>query len=206
MVRIGSFFHRALTHPLTRGINIDDPRTTDLRRTIIQQKPILRKIYQEWYQLLAGDLPAGEGQVLELGSGGGFLDQFIPNLITSDMFVLPGIRAVLDGQRMPLPDASLRGIVMTNVFHHIPDVAAFLSEAARTVRTGGVVSMIEPWNNRWSRFVCDRLHHEEFDPDAAQWEFKTQGPLSGSNHALAWIVFQRATAPEFEPPLPTMET
>jgi len=194
-------FYRALAHPLTRGIDIDDPRTTDLRSTIIQQKPILRKIYREWYRLLSDDLPVGDGHALELGSGGGFLDQFIPDLITSDMFVLPKIHLVMDGRRMPLADASLRAIVMTNVFHHIPDARAFLAEAARTVRPGGVVAMIEPWNNPWARFICSRLHHEEFDPNASQWEFKTQGPLSGSNHALPWIVFQRDRA-KFEQRFP----
>jgi hypothetical protein len=38
-----------LAHPLTRGLDINDPNVTHLRRRIIQEKPFLRKIYQEWY-------------------------------------------------------------------------------------------------------------------------------------------------------------
>jgi hypothetical protein len=33
-----------LAHPLTRGLDIDDPRTTGLHREIIQSKRFLRKI------------------------------------------------------------------------------------------------------------------------------------------------------------------
>ena len=33
-----------LTHPLTRGLDIDDPRTTELRRRVILEKPFLRLI------------------------------------------------------------------------------------------------------------------------------------------------------------------
>ena len=60
-----------LAHPLTKGLDIDDPKTTRLRRQIIQEKYFLRKIYEEWYQSIAASLPGGEGAVLELGSGGG---------------------------------------------------------------------------------------------------------------------------------------
>ena len=68
-----------LAHPLTRGLDIDDPRTTELRRSIIRYKKFLRRIYEEWYTALAGALPEVQGPVLELGSGAGFLREYIPN-------------------------------------------------------------------------------------------------------------------------------
>jgi hypothetical protein len=76
-----------LAHPLTRGLDIDDPRTTQLRREIIQEKSFLRQIYQEWYATIAGALPRSMGPVLELGSGAGFLKDFLPGLITSEIFL-----------------------------------------------------------------------------------------------------------------------
>ena len=42
-----------------------------------------------------------EGAVLELGAGGGFMSDFVPDLITSELFHCPNIRAVLDGSRLP---------------------------------------------------------------------------------------------------------
>jgi SAM-dependent methyltransferase len=180
-----------LAHPLTQGLDIDDPRTTHLRRQIIQEKTFLNHIYQEWYRAIAATLPYGQDPVLELGSGGGFMSEFVPNLITSELFFCPNIRTVLDGSRLPFATHSLRAIVMTNVLHHLSQPRLFFAEATRCVRSGGVVDMIEPWVTQWSRFVYGRLHHEPFDPEASSWELPTSGPLSGANDALPWIIFFR---------------
>jgi SAM-dependent methyltransferase len=180
-----------LAHPLTRGLDIDDPRTTHIRQQIIQEKSFLRQIYQEWYRAIVVALPPGQGAVVELGAGGGFMSDFIPDLITSELFYCPNIRAVLDGLRLPFAAESLRGIVMTNVLHHLPQPRLFFAEASRCVRSGGVLAMIEPWVTPWSRFVYTRLHHEPFEPETLSWELPTTGPLSGPNDALPWIIFER---------------
>lgn len=65
-------------HPLTRGLSIDDPGTTSIRRRIIQEKLCLRQIYEEWYSAIVRAIPPGERPVVELGSGAGFLSDFIP--------------------------------------------------------------------------------------------------------------------------------
>ena len=49
--------------------------------------------------------------------------------------------------------------------------------------------MIEPWVTAWSRFVYGRLHHEPFHPEAQEWSFASNGPLTGANVALPWILF-----------------
>lgn len=183
-----------LEHPLTRGLALDSPDTTRLRLAIIAGKPFLRRIYDEWYAALAARLPDGPGRVLELGSGAGFLEAFVPDVVRSEIFQCPGIAVVLDACHLPLRPASLRAIVMTDVLHHVPDVRAFFREAGAAVRPGGVVAMVEPWVSAWSRVVYGRLHHEPFVPDATRWEFAATGPLSGANGALPWIVFERDRA------------
>jgi SAM-dependent methyltransferase len=92
---------------------------------------------------------------------------------------------------LPFTDGALQAIVMIDVFHHIPQPRRFFTEAARCVRPGGVVLMIEPWVTPWSQLVYTRLHHEPFQPEAKQWEFPERGPLSGANGALPHIVFAR---------------
>ncbi|MEP6714339.1 MAG: methyltransferase domain-containing protein [Terriglobia bacterium] len=191
---MASFLHHLLAHPLTRGLDLDDPATTHIRRAIIEDKPFLKRIYQEWYGAIAGNLPPGPGGIVELGSGAGFLEQSIPGLITSEVFLCPGISLVLDGRRLPFADNSLRAICMSNVFHHIPRARAFLSEASRCLRSGGRIIAIEPWVSPWSRGVYTRLHHEPFDPSAEDWVFSGAGPLSSANGALPWIVFERDRA------------
>jgi len=188
-----AWFHPLLEHPLTRGLDVNDPRRTNLRRQIIAQKPFLRRIYQEWYEMLALQIPAGDGKILELGSGAGFLPQRLPDVITSDILPCDDLNLVLDGQLLPFADASLKAIVMVDVMHHLPRIRQFFSESARCIRSGGVIAAVEPWLTPWSQFVYSQLHFEPFDP-GAQWEFPPTGPLSGANGALPWIIFHRDRA------------
>ena len=113
--------------------------------------------------MLAGSLPDGDGDVLELGSGAGFLDAYIPRLITSEVFPCSGIQTVLDARRLPIPDGTLKGIVMVDVLHHIPSTRDFLSEAQRCLRPGGCITMIEPWVSTWSTLIYRNLHSPDLD-------------------------------------------
>lgn len=200
---LAALLRRLLAHPLTASLPVDDPATTELRQTIISSKPFLKAIYDEWYGMLAKELPTGEGEVLELGSGGGYCARFIPGLITSEVFPCSSAQIVADGQRLPLADRSLRAIVLTDVMHHMPDARLFLSEATRTLRTGGKVLMVEPWVTSWSRFVYGHFHNEPFRPEAPDWTFPIAGPLSGANVAVPWIVFVRDRA-RFESEFPML--
>jgi SAM-dependent methyltransferase len=119
------------------------------------------------------------------------MNEVIPNLITTEIFQCPNIDVVVDGQFLPFADGVLRGIVMIDVLHHIPQPRLFLTEASRCVRSGGCLIMIEPWVTPWSRLIYAKLHHEPFCPDASEWEFPSTGPLSGANGALPWLMFER---------------
>jgi SAM-dependent methyltransferase len=189
-----SFLRRLLAHPLTASLDLDDPATTHLRRQIIASKPFLRAIYDEWYSMIVAALPPRNGDVLELGSGAGYCAQFIPGLITSEIFTCPGVQTVVNAAQLPFATDSLRAIVMTNVLHHLPDVRAFLHEAERCLRPSGKIVMIEPWMTPWSRFVYRRFHHEPVDVSTPDWTFPSSGPLSGANGALPWILFERDRA------------
>ena len=152
--------HRILEHPLTRGHDLDSPETTQLRKRIIQEKPFLRKIYVEWYQTLLAEVGASEpgSRILELGSGAGFLEDFSPNVITSDLILVDDLDLIMDAQRPPFTPGSLSAMLMTNVLHHIPDPVALFTAASRSIRPGGKIAMIEPWITPWANFVYRRLH------------------------------------------------
>ncbi|MHB1065964.1 MAG: class I SAM-dependent methyltransferase [Candidatus Nanopelagicales bacterium] len=184
---------KALSHPLTRGIDLDDPRNTLLRRQIIQSKPFLRSLYAEWYSLICAKLQPTASSVLEIGSGAGFLKEFLPGVITSEVFPLEGVDRVEDATALSFTDDSLDAIVMTDVLHHIPDVGLFFAEAVRTLKSNGRLVMIEPWRTPWSDWVYRNLHHEPFRSDA-DWQLPAGGPLSAANGALPWIVLQRDRA------------
>jgi len=180
-----------LAHPLTKCLELDDPNTTELRLQIIQSKPFLRRIYDDWYRLIKSKIPEGDGLVLELGSGAGYFQKFLPSVIQSEVFLCRNVHLVADSRHLPFPNSSLKAIVMTDVLHHIPQVDVFLQEAVRCLVPAGRLVMVEPWVSPWSRFVYRHLHHEPFIPDTTSWEIPTRGPLSGANGALPWVVFVR---------------
>jgi SAM-dependent methyltransferase len=193
-----------LEHPLTRGLDIDDLDVILRHREMIQQKVFLRKIYDEWYKSLVAALPAGRGPVLEIGSGAGFLMDYIPALISSDTSFRATPCVVLDGHHLPFADAALHAIVMTNVLHHLSRPVSFFQEATRCLKPGGRITMIEPWVTGWSRFIYRWFHHEPFEPEAEEWDFKNRGRLSSANEANPWIIFARDRA-RFERELPQLQ-
>lgn len=182
----------SIKHPLCRGMDIDDPAANAVVRKIIQEKGFLRHIYEEWYLELATVLPENpSGPVLELGSGAGFMKDYVPGLITSEILHLSHVDVVMDAHHLPFADGSLKAIIMVDVFHHLSRIRGFLSEAARCIRPGGIVAMIEPWRTPFSEFIYRHFHHEPFEPEAKDWHFPAGGPLSAANMALPWMVFER---------------
>ncbi|MBI5589581.1 MAG: methyltransferase domain-containing protein [Deltaproteobacteria bacterium] len=175
---------------MTRDLSIDDPETTVLRADIIRKKAFLRRIYQTWYRLLIENIPEGDGQVAEIGSGAGFLKECFSAAITSEVFHSVNVDIVYNAISMPFKTGSLRSILLVDVLHHVPDPGSFFTEATRCVKSGGRCLMVEPWNTCWSRWIYNHLHHEPFDVNGG-WTIPVTGPLSGANGALPWIIFER---------------
>ncbi len=187
-----SWLKKLLSLPETKGFDLDDPSLTARRREIIKAKGFLRHIYFEWYGQLAKSIPDGPEEVIELGAGGGFMREFIPHIITTEVFPCPGVDRVMDAcQTWPFPERNLRAVLMVDVFHHLPNIHCFFHQAGSAVKKNGIIAMIEPWLTPWSTIVYSRLHHEPFVPSARDWTFPSTGPLSGANSALPWIIFHR---------------
>ena len=172
-------------------VPLDAPERTLIHKEIILSKPFLKKLYLEWYGVFLGEFQKfAPGTVVELGSGGGFLKELMPNIITSDIIPLPSTDMTFSALKMPFEDGTLDGLCMIDTFHHLPDARLFLSEANRTLKKNGKLIMIEPANTHWGRFIYSNFHHEPFYPDGS-WQIADSGPLSGANGSLPWIVFIR---------------
>ncbi len=175
----------------TIPFDLDDPKATLAHRDLILQKPFLKRLYNDWYDVFikkAKEIKTGKH--LEIGSGGGFLKEVFPEVITSDILALPNVDMVFSAEVMPFKENELASIVMLNVFHHIPKPYLFLQEAQRTLVKGGKIIMTEPANSALGRFIYKRFHHEPFEENGPR-EIKAGNPLSNSNQALPHIYFER---------------
>ncbi len=140
---------------------------------------------------------------LEIGSGGGFLKDLLPNVITSDIMPLPHVEMQLSAEKLPFKENELDGIFMVNVLHHIPHPFMFFKEAERTLKKGGKIIMVEPANTLISRFIYKNFHHEPFMPEGG-WEIASTGPLSGANGAIPYIYMIRDRK-KFEQEFPSLK-
>jgi SAM-dependent methyltransferase len=178
--------------PGTDVLSLDSIDRTIQHLSIIQRKPFLRKLYLDWYREIGQNLAlTAPLPTVELGSGGGFIRQVMPNVITSEVLKIPNVDVIFDGLELPFKPGSIHAIVMVDVFHHLRQPGTFLSQAARCIPAGGILCMIEPWRSTWSDWVYRHLHHEPWEPNAPTWELPSGGPLSQANGAMPWIVFSR---------------
>jgi SAM-dependent methyltransferase len=174
--------------------HLDDPRATLAHRDIILNKPMLKRIYMDWYKMfIRRSRELKKGKYLEIGSGGGFLKTVFPEVITSDILALEGVDMVVNAESLPFKDNELASILMLNVFHHIPHPHSFLKEAQRCLIKGGKIIMVEPANSALGRLIYKKFHHEPFD-ERGEREIEAGKPLSHSNQALPYIYFERDLA------------
>jgi hypothetical protein len=173
--------------------DIDSPAAFAERASMLMKKRFLQAIYREWAErLAAGTTP---GLTLEIGGGSNPVTASIfANLgsLRLDLVQLPGVQIQGDALSLPIRTQSVANVV-----------AKFFSETARILQIGGQIRLVEPWNNRWSRFVYQTFHPEPFDTKGS-WELPDGGPMSVANGALPWIVLARDRA-KFEEYFPDLQ-
>lgn len=160
-------------------------------RGIIRKKTFLNNIYVDSYRtFLKTNFP--KGPIVEIGSGGGFIKELIPGVVTSDVINGPGIDRVFSATKMPFEDNSVSAFLMIDVLHHIKDSEGAFKEMLRCLKRGGKVIMIEPYNSLWGGLIYKYIHPEKkgFNSKAG-WKIKGRGRMSDSNPALPWIIFVR---------------
>jgi len=172
---------------------LDCPDRAKKIKSRIKGKVALYKLYREFYLRFADCIARcpGTGIVVEIGSGGGFIKDVVPDVITSDILSYNTVDVVFDARHMPLSDGSIKSVFILNTLHHIPDAESFFYELERCLEPGGRVFIIDQYSSWFTNLIYRFIHHEPYDPSTTDWRFETTGPLSGANGALCWIVFYR---------------
>jgi SAM-dependent methyltransferase len=194
-----------LKEPSLQKLRVGSPEFFARQKAIIRERPLLKRCYDDWYSRMLADVSsvASPGSLLELGSGGSYLKELEPSVITSD--VIEGVAdRVIDARQLPFPEVSLRAILLTHVLHHIPDLEKFFREAQRTLVPGGVISMIEVAHTPFARLFFKNFHHEPYCDQEREWMFGQNDSMMDSNQALSWMVFVRDRA-RFESLFPNLK-
>ena len=124
-------------------------------------KPVLRKIYQQFYKLIAQQLRQDiDGKIVEIGSGIGNLKLSIPESIRTDIFPNPWIDQVENAYNLSFPDMSISNLILFDVWHHLEYPGTVLQEFYRVLVPGGRLILFEPAMSFLGFIVYGLFHHE----------------------------------------------
>jgi SAM-dependent methyltransferase len=167
-------------------------------QAVWQNKPVLQRLYADWYGEISTWLVPG--RTVELGGGTGNLKAHVPGVYCSDVVVLPWLNLVADAQRLPFQSESLANLVLFDSLHHIENVSLFFDEALRTLRVGGRIIVMDPYLS-WASWPIYRWLHPEpmdctEDPLLLKPPQADRRPFD-ANQAVATILFER-NQPRFQ--------
>jgi SAM-dependent methyltransferase len=156
------------------------------------RKPVLRAVYQDFYDRLTPE--CRPGTTIEIGGGIGNLKQRLAYVVATDIQFAPWLDCVADAQRLPFAAGAAANIVMVDVLHHLEFPAVFFREAARVLRPGGRVLMVEPAITYGSTLFYRLFHHEPVRTSAEALADGTPDPRRDpydSNQAIPTILVTR---------------
>lgn len=191
------FFQKHFANPLTAGLDLDSDESLEVHRRIIEQNPLLKDHYLFVYRRFrfaeqqVKDLPYPS---LEIGSGGGFLKEILPDVITSDVAKAEGIDRMEDVLRLSFPDRSIKAVYANGVLHHLEDCELAIRQIERVLVPGGLFVCNEPSSSPFGYFMNRHFHKEHTDRNVRSWSLRAEdghGRLTGANMALPYIVFIR---------------
>ncbi len=126
-----------------------------------KKKPVLHKIYQDFYQEMAAFLrPEIAGSTVELGSGMGNIKSVIPHCITTDLFPNPWLDRQENAYALKFTDRAISNLILFDVWHHLAHPQTALNEFARVLSPGGRLIIFEPGMGWLGQIVYGLFHHE----------------------------------------------
>jgi SAM-dependent methyltransferase len=173
-----------------------------------QANPALRACYARYYRRLREALPARElGPWVELGSGPGLAAEFIPGLLLTDIVAAPWHEQRAAAEALPFGDGEVGALVLFDVLHHVAEPAAFFAEAARVLRPGGRIVLLEPYISLLSRLIYGLFHPEvvdmSVDPFARAAGREDKDPFA-SNQAVPTLIFCQGRGRRFAAMFPQL--
>lgn len=134
-------------------------------RRLFAEKAVLKPVYGVWFDRLIEGLPR-DARILEAGAGPGLFAPHAraarPDLrwISLDLIEAPWNDVAADAQALPFRSGSFDAVVGLDFVHHLSTPLEFIREAARVLKPGGELRVIEPWISLLSYPIYRFLHQE----------------------------------------------
>jgi SAM-dependent methyltransferase len=161
-----------------------------------QAKPVLREIYRDFHQLLAGYLSNVPGETVEIGSGIGNIKEVIPNCVRTDIFPNPWNDRQENIYRLSMADCSVANLILFDVFHHLEYPLDALDECHRVLNRGGRLLVFDHAMSV-AGFLFSKFVHHERSGFARQFRLRAKdssrlcAPRYYADHANAWRILDR---------------
>jgi SAM-dependent methyltransferase len=100
---------------------------------------------------------------------------------------------VYDGQRLPLPDASVDRIICFDAFHHVRDQRATIFEFARVLKAGGRVACMEPGphHSKTPQSQAEMAQFKVIENDVSMVDIARYAADAGLDRPQMLVQFQR---------------
>lgn len=188
-----------LREPSVDDLHVDGGDRLVLHQAQLEKKRLLRQTFREFHYTFRNldekYFGSTAGVRIELGAGVAPVRDTFPDVLATDIVASERLDFVLDAEHMNLGDSTVRALYAQNCFHHFADPAQFFLEVERVVAPGGGVILIEPYFGPLAQWLFKRLFSTEgFDPTVLSWRQLIEGPMSGANQALSYVVFFRDRA------------
>jgi SAM-dependent methyltransferase len=158
-----------------------------------RSRPLVRRLYGDWYRLIVSRLSPVEGPTVELGSGISRFKEHHPETVATDIQLTPWVDEIVDAEQLPYDDGTVANLVLVDVFHHLASPASFFDSASHVLAPEGRAVLLEPYCSPVSYFAYRRFHHERTDLDMPPFDDDPHAAASpmAANQARATLVFFR---------------
>lgn len=161
-------------------------------RDVWNAKPVLRRVYRDYFDRIASQLLPGH--TLEIGGGSGNFKQTRPDTVSMDIAALPWLDIAADAQWLPFREGVFANVVAIDLLHHLERPVMFFRECERIVEPRGRILLIEPAVTWLSWPIYALFHPEPLDLKADPLEdgelTPGRSPFS-ANQACATLILGR---------------
>jgi SAM-dependent methyltransferase len=169
-------------------------------------KPELRLVYSVWFEGLLAVVPPA-ARVIEVGAGPGLFAAYArrrrPDLrwVASELTPTSWNDVTANAEALPFRTGAADAVLGLDVVHHLARPRAFFEDAARVLRPGGCLAVVEPWVTPLSFLVYRFFHQEACEQPQDAWNpFEPRGgkdPFDG-NAAIPRELVRRTSGREWE--------